>query len=128
MKKLFVTILILLSVSVYAEDLLEVPPYLQGLWLTLAYSQDKGATLINGGEEPFLRMYSDKVLMNNGTTRTLNRIQTREDKGITYLFIHPSGLDSVWIISHKDEDTILVQVWHKERDVETARLLFRISR
>ena len=129
MKKFLILVFMFIIVSVYADDLLDVPPSIQGVWHCIAMSSDKGKTTTNGQGMSFLRMYSTKVVMNDSdrTTRSINRIQVIKKDDTYFLILHPAGLDSAWIISDKGNGTILVQIWNKNTDKETSRMLFSIE-
>jgi len=128
MKKLFIILLLMTSLTAHTKELLEVPDSLQGVWHTIAFSQDKGVTSTDGRGQAFLRMYGTQAAMNNGITQHIGKVDLIKDNDVLYLVLHPNGLDSYWIISDKGNDQILVQIWNVEQDKETARFLFYISK
>lgn len=128
MKKLIFLVMVLISVSAYAEsvDLIGVPEAFQGIWTIDYISKDKGKTSQKSLGDPVYRVFATQLQVITGQVWNFKRIWTdKDEKNIPYLFISFVERDVIWIISVVDSQTVLVQVFNSDSQ-ETMRVLSRI--
>ena len=128
MKKWCIILFTFLSITAWAgEELLEISPYVHGVWKCIGYSKDKGKTVVEGNNQAYCRVSSNSVLMASGDTITVKSVLLSEEDSVQYVTIIFNELDSAWIISVIRPKVIMVQIVNITEEKETARLIFSVQ-
>lgn len=120
--------LIVLSTLVFAEttELLEVPQKYQGIWKTMAMSEDRGVTKITGNGQAFCKVFASSVLTAEGKRVPFTSIRQQVSKGVEYTGLN-FGNGILWVISDIGNSLILVQTLDAATGAEKLRVVFLVE-
>jgi len=106
-------------------EVLQIDPAIQGLWMLLGVSDNRGETFDEPpAPAPFCRVSSTSVLSRDGTTFIVKNVYEFKEDGVVYNQISFTNSNRIWVVSKPKPPYILVQIFKPiDPNKEISRLI-----